>query len=397
MRILPTSASPVPAAAPAPENAHGGDVPLADGEAGQDKLRSAVEWGIYRSFPSGNRLVNLKPSLAGDAFGPSGAALEVMAPPEEAEPGKWLETQPAASCDGIYAFGFFQAHGDWQASLGLMARVLNSGGRLFLNAYSREHFELGRTLPGRGGGTLDGQVSLPRNILSPREIGESLERLGLTVERIVPYSSFYGNSLWLETMVIRFRWEKILDWLDSDPLLFAFALGLERAIVARMGTSSAPLFALVAQKKKYPGGYLESALSRDEGWRKTPHPFSREALARWAAIPGAPGEVGFPAHLRDIRNRVFFHHLAVSGGADPDWNGWEGLIPRETAEEFRTWNDQERIDAVCMRVIRGWHGLPGVREAFSHHGLPLGPAFEYDQLGSLLAGVMGCFRREKLS
>src|SRR5690606_41736246 len=84
---------------------HFWDMSESDEEAGQDKLRSAVEWGIFHRFPRppGRRgsLLNLKPSLGNGFFEREGASPSITVCPDAGNMPAWMADLPPESFDEI--------------------------------------------------------------------------------------------------------------------------------------------------------------------------------------------------------------------------------------------------------------------------------------------------------
>ncbi|MEO7423543.1 MAG: hypothetical protein ABI036_00045, partial [Fibrobacteria bacterium] len=224
----------------------------ADAEAGQEKLRSAVEWGLYRKHCAGRgsgSLLNLKPACSEGFFQGAGQSLKITSYPGVSDPLGWLRSLPADSFDAIFGLDFLGSVADTGASIRELGRSLKSGGVLLLNFFSADHFALADSLPASGNRlSVRDRAAMPAQAITPAGVGELATAGGLAVTGIIPYSSFYGNSLWLELMESRFRWERILDWLSSDARLFDFALFLEESIIANLASDCAPRFAAVLEK-----------------------------------------------------------------------------------------------------------------------------------------------------
>ncbi|HKP95133.1 MAG TPA: hypothetical protein VJ385_05185 [Fibrobacteria bacterium] len=362
------------------------DTPEAELEAGQDRLRSAVEWGIYRRFrkDGAGTLLNLKPACREGFFSPDGGPAQITTIPGDADPAAWVRGLPPESFDAVFGLDFFQVHGDFPRGLEDLARALKKEGTLFLNFFSADHFALAGSLSGPGDrAPVRDRAAVPVRTATTGEVRESARRCGLQVAAVVPYSSFYGNSLWLELMGSRFRWERILDWLSSDERLFDFALFLEEAVAAKLGAECAPRFAAVLRKS------AGEASQDGEAGQSRPLPDG-------IGIPRERLHAIFTEHARDTRNLVFLHHLwklAWTHLGESRRPGWKELLPDWIHGEYRAWLAQEGLDAKGMAVVDGWHLLPEMGGRLRHRGIPLGPGLQYEQLRRMLADVFGCFRK----
>lgn len=374
------------AAAVEPADIRFRDLPIADSEAGQDKLRSAVEWGVLHRRLQGRNigpLLNLKRACPEGFFPRGQSAPGITGMPDDTDPEAWIRTLPQASFDVIFGLDFFQLHGNPRSGIGDLGALLKPDGILFADFFSAEHFALAGSLPAPAHrGPVRDRAAIPGLLLSPGDIGEMARAAGLRVSGIVPYSAFYGNSLWLEMMESRFRWERILDWLSADPILFDCALFLEESIVARLGAACAPRFIAVLEKNGKPGPSGADS--------------ERPGLHERIGIPKPELDGAFASHGKDARNLVFMHHLwrlAEAHLTEAACPGWKGLLPSWIAEEYAGWLAQEGLDAKGMRTVNGWHEIPEVSRALRHRGIPLGPGLQYEQVRGMLADVFGCFRR----
>ncbi|MEO7426182.1 MAG: hypothetical protein ABI036_13425, partial [Fibrobacteria bacterium] len=132
----------------------------------------------------------------------------------------------------------------------------------------------------------------------------------------------------------------------------------------------------------------------------------RETLPPWngygslpnrRGIPSRELQAGFTAHLHDIRNRVFLHHLWRLADAflrESDFPGWADSLPTWIRDEYAAWMAQESLDAKGMAVVDGWHAIPEADLALRYRGIPLGPGLQYEQLRRMLTVVFGCFRQQ---
>ncbi len=380
------------------------DRPEAAEDAGQDKLRAAVEWGIYRKFsrlnPRDHSLLNLKRSLVDGFFSHDGKIPAMRECPDPPFPESWLAGIGSGSIAEIFAFDFFRWHPDWQEGIGRLARMLKSDGLLFLDFFSEAHFRPAGTLTRSDGLTrLDKIAAIPAALVSPGLVSETARAHGLTVRQVIPYSSFYGNSLLVDMMRSRFRWERILDWFSSRKPLFDLGLFLEESLVAKMGTGAAPKFAVVLEKT----GRIDTdpaILERETEWLPDSLPFSAATLSRFAGsgggrLPALPMlKESLSAHLAEIPNRLFLLHLLQACGADLQGSEWDMLLPKERIEEYRHWGGQEHADEACTRTLRGWHRIPEIDKVLRHRDSPLGPGMEYGQMPEMLKDVFGYFREK---
>ena len=396
MRIRDSKPQPGTAPAPDPDAGTAGGAPNAsapagfrafpdDGlEAGQDKLCMALEREVllrhlkHLKAAHPRRILNLKPSYGGGFFSCGDGEADVAHLPGLSDPLDWISALPVGGFDAVYALDSDPDRGDPRERLALLARPLNRGGLLFMDCFSADHFgllpRLGATARGR---TVPERAAIPKCAVSAAQMHAAASSAGMSVLETVPYSSCYGNSLWLELMESRFRWERILDWLGSDQELLEFALFLERDVIARYGTAAAPRFMLV--------------LSKDPPGSPGPGPV-------WGGGPSLDVvHSEFDRRARDIRNLVFLNHLwklAVSHLGSSGPIAWRHLLPGWIHAEFERWRDQEALDAKGMLAVDGWYGIPEADAVLRHRGIRLGPGLQYDQMRKVLADVFGCFRKQ---
>lgn len=376
---------------------HFWDMPDADEEAGQDKLRSAVEWGIFHRFPRSNggpsALLNLKPSLRNAYFERIGASPTITVCPDGGNIAAWIASLPAGAFDEIFALDFFQMHSDTEHGMAELARVLKKGGTVFLNFFSSEHFKQADKLPGPNGAPSLGSVSaIPPVTLAPDQAVALARRHGLIARKIIPYSSFYGNSLWVGMLKNRFRWERILDWLSTNRKLFDLALHLEESIVARLGSISAPKYMLVVQLDTGHGARSPDLSGCDDGWNAEASYFNVAAAADRAGLSPDRIREGLGPYLSDFRNRVFFHHLwdlLRRNFGDSGRGEWLGILPEAVRKEFQKWHGYEQVDELCLQTVRDWHRIPSISLALRHRRIPLGPGLEYGQFPAMLTRLLG--------
>jgi hypothetical protein len=381
------------------------DSPAAAEEAGQDKLRSAVEWGLFHrhaeNLSPSRPLLNLKPSASDAFFLRGNAGVPRCVAPDLSSIESAFAPHAEGGLGGIFAFDFFQLHPDWRRFLALASRSLADDGTLYLNSFSEPHFRLAPCIrTADGSSTAEDAAAFPHSTADPGHIAATAEGHGLRLVDVVPYSSFYGSSLWLETIRRRARWERILDWLTSDRQLFEFALFLEERVIARMGAEAAPRFAMILRKGRRNGVEARPVTEPAPLSASRCHPFSVGALAQAARRMGALGtgatgsDATWSRFLAGIRNRVFFQRLLESAGADMGDPLWSSILPDQALETFRIWQRQDADDGLALRLIRDWQRLPEVDATLRHRGVPLCPGLEYEQVTAVLKGVFGYFRKD---
>ncbi len=281
--------------------------------------------------------------------------------------------------DGVRAFAALPAPGDLAQLLDRCTEGLRSEGRVVLDLRSPAHWQAAfgespAAWPERGRD--DPAVAL----CSPAALLAAADARGLSLVALEPYAGLWDNALLYLRLERRFKWLRLLSWLDSDEALFGLALQLEQKVLARLGTSASGRYLVALEKRRDPAGNAAWAerLAAREAVLAAPSLAGIEALLEQGPEAFAAETAGPLGSLR-TRHVLFLLQQALAFHR-PDFDLESWLAP-EVAEQLRRWQRAQAIDSRNMAIARGWVVEPKLRQ---RQGVDLVSGLEYHLATALL-------------
>lgn len=291
------------------------------------------------------------------------------------------ELAPAAreAWYAVRAFAALPEPGDLAQLLDRCSEGLRSGGRVVLDLRSPVHWQAAfgespGAWPERGRD--DPAVAL----CSPAELLVAADARGLSLVALEPYGGLWDNALLYLRLERRFKWLRLLSWLESDEVLFSLALLLEQKVVAKLGTSASGRYLVALEKRRDPAA--------NAAWTKR--------LAAREAVLAAPSLAGIEDLLQQgsevfaveaaeplgtLRTRyVLFLLQQALAFHRPDFDLEPWLAP-EVVAQLRHWQWAQAIDTRNMAIARGWMTDPAQR---LRQGVDLVSCLEYHLATALL-------------
>jgi SAM-dependent methyltransferase len=299
-----------------------------------------------------------------------------------------------ASYDSLVALNVMMHFPHWQQILAEWARVVRPGGRLLFDVHSLDHY---RAALGR-------QVSEAELLqtehahyvlrLAAEDLLAEADRCGLVVVGLFPYGAFLGggnrNHL-LGGLEDKAAWARLLSWLATDEEMLAFALFLERELIAHLTPTVTGRFMAVLERR-IDARANQAWLARNQqldGWlRQTPIDVVR--VARRVGSSQTAWRQKASAHLQgSLRCRRLLECLVtplVSSGRLK----WSQLVSPPLDTYFAELQARRADDRLATDLAtRLPHGAAA--PALRYQDVPLGAGCEYQLVERLLTAGLGRF------
>lgn len=285
------------------------------------------------------------------------------------------------NCEAIRAFAALPALGGLARLLDRCTKGLRPEGRVVLDLRSPAHWQAA-FVESPAGWPERGRDDPAVALCSPGALLAAADARDLSLVALEPYAGLWDNALLYLRLQRRFKWLRLLSWLDSDEALFTMALQLEQKVLARLGTSVSGRYLVALEKRRDPAGnaaWVERLAAR-EAVLAEPSLVGIEGLLQQgpqvfaADTAEALGSLRARHVLFLVQQALFFHR--------PDFD-LEPWVAPQVAEQLRRWQLAEAIDSRNMAIARGWVVDPAQRQ---RQGVDLVSSLEYHLATALLRG-----------
>lgn len=276
---------------------------------------------------------------------------------------------------GICAIGKRAEFGDLPDLLGQAAQTLEKGQRLVLDLRSPAHWAASAVEAGAWREDPD-VVSIDVLQLAPLATGHGL--LPVAVE---PYAALWDNALLFQRLAHRFKWLRLLSWLERDEALFQLGWLLDREVFARLGCSASGRYLVALEKGEagYGGSLWQRIVQRDASLGDP----ALEGLPELLSRPFEElAELARPcmAGLR-VRHLTFILLQALEH-ARPGFDCLQWL-DADVAAQLCQWRQALDVDVRAMAIVKDWAGDGELR---LRDGVDLVSGVDYNLVRALLHG-----------
>ncbi|GAC1659795.1 MAG: hypothetical protein NVS9B12_13810 [Vulcanimicrobiaceae bacterium] len=302
--------------------------------------------------------------------------------------------------DTVMALNTIAHFPHWQAILKEWTRVVRPGGRMVFDIFSLDH-DTGYARAVGETAQWGVERFAPANVesyylrLAVNEFVGALDPLGLSLERIVPYSVFFGtkgfNRFFEGTLLSGFGWDRLLSWVSGDERLLNFFLLLEEELVANLTTLAGCRFMAVLDKNSNPkknAAWIENNAAYNAALTKG---LSLATVGTFSQLDTTGFKKRLNAALEYAPNRFALARMLLAG---LKWN-WPVDLGEFLDEPYRTdlaaVLERGRLDADVVNMLTGMHRHASTNADFTYRGVPLGPAIEYNAMIAVLDKAFQAF------
>ncbi|PTQ69960.1 hypothetical protein [Pseudomonas sp. GV071] len=319
--------------------------------AGISRLRQSVEQSFAQRQLSGGAALTLN--------GADAAALQ---------PG---------SQEAIVAFAALAANRQLPQLLDTCAEALRPGGRLVLDLRSPAHWQAAFA------GDMEQWPENAREdqataFCAPSDLLALASARGLSLVALEPYAGLWDNALLYRALPHRFKWLRLLSWLESDEHLHALALLLEQQVLAKLSPVASGRYLVSLEKRPDPAVNVQwlTRLAALEAVVDSPTLAGIETLLGLTAAQFA--EQG-AAHAISLRTRHVLYLLlralaAYRPGFEP-----QAYLDQQTQQQLQHWLGADAIDQRNMAIVHDWAGDQLLRQQVN-----LAAGLDYQLATSLL-------------
>ncbi|MGY4532421.1 SAM-dependent methyltransferase [Pseudomonas sp. TE3786] len=262
-----------------------------------------------------------------------------------------LTLQPGSQ-EAIVAFAALSANRQLPQLLDSCAEALRPGGRLVLDLRSPAHWQAAFA---------DDMQQWPENaredqataFCAPSDLLALASARGLSLVALEPYAGLWDNALLYRALPHRFKWLRLLSWLESDEDLFALALLMEQQVLGRLSPLASGRYLVSLEKRLDPAVNLQW-LTRLA---------ALEAVIGSPTLAGIEAQLGLPAeqfveqcaaHSVSLRTRHVLYLLkralaAYRPGFEP-----QAYLDEQTQQQLQRWLAAHAIDQRNMAIVHDW-------------------------------------------
>lgn len=274
--------------------------------------------------------------------------------------------------DAIVAFAALSANRQLPHLLDQCAEALRPGGRLVLDLRSPAHWQAAFA------DDQEHREDPATAFCAPSDLLALASARGLSLVALEPYAGLWDNALLYRALPHRFKWLRLLSWLESDEDLYALALLLEQQVLAKLSPVASGRYLVSLEKRPDPAVNVQwlTRLAALEAVIDSPTLAGIETLLGLTAAQFA--EQG-AAHAISLRTRHVLYLLlralaAYRPGFEP-----QAYLDQQTGQQLQRWLGADAIDQRNMAIVHDWAGDQLLRQQVN-----LAAGLDYQLATSLL-------------
>ncbi|QKJ67893.1 class I SAM-dependent methyltransferase [Deefgea piscis] len=263
-------------------------------------------------------------------------------------------------------------------------RVTKKNGKIIFDLYSLDHLSYARNTEVCLNDLLKlGHQSFNMHI-KVDELVEICNKLGLTINTIIPYGSLfsgeYVRSTFKKTLQQTNWWSRQLSWISIDDDVFDFCYFLDRHLFGCLPVAYTGRFMVVLENKKSQDSNVfvfksmsNTIVSRNAEEKK----LQLKDIESRLMMPLNEWRDKFNTYLYNIKNKTIAYFLLTSCFGRIDAVDWMDFSPTFGAE-IEGWLQGELMDQRAIGFARGWH-FPFLNDApFYNNGVNLASGLNYE-------------------
>lgn len=299
---------------------------------------------------------------------------------------------PSGQFDTLLAMDVLTHYPDWAEILAGWRDKVAADGRILFDLHSLDHLRYIRQAPLTAADLLDeqaGQNPLAfRAHASVAEVIEQANRLGLSIETIVPYglldnSSRYQHPFTGKALADAYWWRRHLTWLAEDNV-YRFCEFLEYFLFRLTPVMTGRFLTVLRNRPDE---------ARNRAWLKKHRQlsglilqnFTPDALAPW--LPFSLEQWKRALHqfmTQDHRNFYTFFFFWICFWKQPDRVALDSFLDPNHARSLQDWWQREQINFKTLTIARNWYLQPAIAQRLDFMGINLGAGMEYPLIPRIL-------------
>lgn len=319
--------------------------------AGTDRLRYRVEQDFAR-----NQLL-------------AGAAVQL--------PAVNAPTFAAGTQLSIEAFAALSPERQLPQLLDSCAEALAPGGRVVLDLRSPAHWQAAFA-DDMGSWPDYAREDQASAFCAPNDLLGLASARGLSLVALQPYGGLWDNALLYRALAHRFKWLRLLSWLEADEAFFELALLMEQQVLAKLAPSVSGRYLVALEKRADSSANVQwlSRLVQLEAVLESPMLAGVEELL--VSSPQQIAEQAAPL-LVSPRTRHVLYVLQRALAVYRPGFATQAYVDEQSNEQLLRWKAADALDKRNMAVVHEWAGDTLLRD-----GVNLAAGLDYQLATSLL-------------
>lgn len=261
---------------------------------------------------------------------------------------------PESGCAAIQAFAALSPDRSLTQLLDRCAEHLRPGGRLVLDLRSPAHWQAAFA-DDMGQWPQHAREDAATAFCAPSDLLALASARGFSLVSLQPYAGLWDNAMLYRSLPHRFKWLRLLSWLEADEAFFQLALFLEQQVMARLAPSASGRYLVTLEKGANPAANVQwlSRLATLEGVLESPDLNGVEALLERSTEQLRAEGVPLTTSLR-TRHVLYLLQRALA--AHRPGFATEPYLDVETNAQLLRWRTAHAIDQRNGAILQQWAG-----------------------------------------